>query len=337
MSPINVSASGSSIDVTAGESTVEIEVSAASQVGVDVVGGQGPAGPQGPAGAAGEPGEAGAPGEQGPPGAAGEPGQPGEPGPQGDPGEPGEPGVVTANAPITYDAENQAVGWGSFSNGTSLAIGTFDLGIGGYSGISLNCAIGYELNWQAGHLKSTADGGATAANILCDSPLEFPGEGTDNVQIDAAGLTFADGTQQTTAWLGSLSYDDLDNLPTLGTAAAAASTDFAAASHNHAASAIASGTLDAARLPLATTSVAGAVIVGSGLNVSSGTLSVASTTRLSDTVSNVSYIGLAPAGSATSANVWRIKRTTIATGGTVSSSVTATNVAWTNRLTASYS
>lgn len=321
-----------------------------------------------------------------------------------------------------------------FSNGTSLAVGTFD-SHGGAKGISLVCAVGYELNWQAGYLRCVNSDGSTQ-NILVESPLEFPGEGAANVQIDATGMTFADGTQQTTAWLGSLSYDDLDDLPTLfdgayaslsgvpstfdpsahktqhatggsdaltasdigaaeqththaapevvfsvadrllgratagtknltgeeivctaaarallddvdaaaqrttlglGSAATSAAGDFAAASHNHAASAITSGTLDAARLPLATTSVAGAVIVGSGLNVSSGTLSVASTTRLSDTVSNVSYIGLAPAGSATSASVWRIKRTTIATDGTVSSSVTATSVAWTNRLTASYS
>jgi hypothetical protein len=41
-----------------------------------------------------------------------------------------------------------------------------------------------------------------------------------------------------------------------------------------AASAVTSGTLDAARLPLATTGAAGAVIVGTGLGVSSGTVSV---------------------------------------------------------------
>ncbi|NDG32833.1 hypothetical protein EB118_22530, partial [bacterium] len=40
------------------------------------------------------------------------------------------------------------------------------------------------------------------------------------------------------------------------------------------ASVITSGTLDAARLPLATTLAAGAVIVGTGLGVSSGTVSV---------------------------------------------------------------
>lgn len=49
---------------------------------------------------------------------------------------------------------------------------------------------------------------------------------------------------------------------------------YALSSHTHAASAITSGTLDAARLPLATTIAAGAVIVGTGLGVSSGTVSV---------------------------------------------------------------
>jgi hypothetical protein len=49
---------------------------------------------------------------------------------------------------------------------------------------------------------------------------------------------------------------------------------YALASHSHAASDITSGTLDAARLPLATTGAAGAVIVGTGLGVSSGTVSV---------------------------------------------------------------
>lgn len=50
---------------------------------------------------------------------------------------------------------------------------------------------------------------------------------------------------------------------------------FAAKSHTHAASAIASGTIDPARLPLATTSSPGAVSVGDGLTVSGdGALSV---------------------------------------------------------------
>jgi hypothetical protein len=44
-------------------------------------------------------------------------------------------------------------------------------------------------------------------------------------------------------------YTQLDNLPTLGSAAAQDSSAFAAASHNHNASAINAGTMDAARLP----------------------------------------------------------------------------------------
>lgn len=57
-------------------------------------------------------------------------------------------------------------------------------------------------------------------------------------------------------------------------ARAALSSLFAAKSHTHAASAIASGTIAPARLPLATASDAGAVTVGDGLMVSSGKVSV---------------------------------------------------------------
>jgi len=56
----------------------------------------------------------------------------------------------------------------------------------------------------------------------------------------------------------------------------------------------------------------------------------------SDTVSNVSYIGRAVSGTATSAEAWRIRRITVAAAGTATVA-TATNVAWNNRLTASYS
>jgi hypothetical protein len=48
----------------------------------------------------------------------------------------------------------------------------------------------------------------------------------------------------------------------------------AAASHPHSGADITSGTIGAARLPAATTSTAGAVVVGTGLSVSSGTVSV---------------------------------------------------------------
>ena len=69
-------------------------------------------------------------------------------------------------------------------------------------------------------------------------------------------LNVADGAEVNVNadWNASSGDAQILNKPTLGTAAAAATTDFAAASHTHAASAITSGTLDVARLPTGTTS-----------------------------------------------------------------------------------
>lgn len=57
----------------------------------------------------------------------------------------------------------------------------------------------------------------------------------------------------------------------------------------------------------------------------------------SDTVGSTSYIGRAAADAATSASVWRIRRTILTAAGVISSTATATNVAWDNRITATYS
>lgn len=97
-----------------------------------------------------------------------------------------------------------------FPNGTTVAVGTFDNGLGGNDGISLNCWVGYELNWQAGHLKSTADNGVTAETIHFDSPIDFPGSGVSDLTINASGITFPDGSIQrsihpTVVQLGSVS------------------------------------------------------------------------------------------------------------------------------------
>ena len=90
-----------------------------------------------------------------------------------------------------------------FPNTSTVAQGTFNNGTGGNYGISLNCTVGYELNWQGGHLKSTPDGGVSTANIWCDSPIEFPGTGTDNMEINASGITFPDGSTQNKAGIVS--------------------------------------------------------------------------------------------------------------------------------------
>jgi hypothetical protein len=86
-----------------------------------------------------------------------------------------------------------------FQNTASLSAGSFDSGIGGSGGISLNCVANIELNWQAGHLKSTADGGLTSSPIYLDSSLELPGVGEDYMEVSSVGLTFPDGTTQNTA------------------------------------------------------------------------------------------------------------------------------------------
>ena len=66
--------------------------------------------------------------------------------------------------------------------------GTFDNSTGGYNGISLTCAVGYELNWQGGRLVNWYSG--AAQQLLLDSSLKI---------TDAGGLTFSDATVQTTA------------------------------------------------------------------------------------------------------------------------------------------
>lgn len=66
--------------------------------------------------------------------------------------------------------------------------GTFDNSTGGYNGISLTCAVGYELNWQGGHLANWYSG--AIQQIIVDSPLTI---------TDAGGITFSDASVQTSA------------------------------------------------------------------------------------------------------------------------------------------
>ena len=59
--------------------------------------------------------------------------------------------------------------------------------------------------------------------------------------------------------------------------------------------------------------------------------------RRSDVVGYTSYTGKAVFGSVTSASAWTIRKTVYTSAGTVSSTTTATNVKWDDRLTATYS
>jgi hypothetical protein len=67
------------------------------------------------------------------------------------------------------------------------------------------------------------------------------------------------------------------------------------------------------------------------------TVSTTKNIILSDVVSDTNYIGIAPANTLVSASSWKIKRTIYSTSGTISSTGVANNVAWNDRLTASYS
>jgi len=101
-------------------------------------------------------------------------------------------------------------------NATHVRVGSFDNSTGGQGGISLVCAVGNELNWQGGRLRNVQVGGdGSPQPITSDSSIIFPGDGVSDMEIGAAGLTFSDGSAQTVAWTGSMSYNDLDDLPTL--------------------------------------------------------------------------------------------------------------------------
>lgn len=82
-------------------------------------------------------------------------------------------------------------------NNASLSQGSFDSGMGGNGGISLNCVVGYELNWQASHLKNIVmgDNTVTPQIIHIDSPityspatLELPYDSTINTDASNAEM-----------------------------------------------------------------------------------------------------------------------------------------------------
>ena len=67
----------------------------------------------------------------------------------------------------------------------------------------------------------------------------------------------------------------------------------------------------------------------------SGVIQLQSEVR-SDFVTPYTYTGIAPAGTATSASAWKIRRSQYDSAGTPTATLTATNVKWDDRLTASY-
>ena len=66
----------------------------------------------------------------------------------------------TAGLPLTGGIMSGAIRFDSVGT-QNISKGSFDSGRGGYNGISLVCAVDYELNWQAGYLKALNSGGFT--------------------------------------------------------------------------------------------------------------------------------------------------------------------------------
>jgi len=123
-------------------------------------------------------------GDQGIQGIQGVQGDQGIQGIQGDQGIQGEAGEDIDSAdklPLAGGTMTGAILFGT--GGQNIGVGSFDNSTGGSSGISLVCAVGYELNWQGGHISNTYS--STNYAILCDSSLTL-----------AAGkrLTFGDAT-----------------------------------------------------------------------------------------------------------------------------------------------
>ena len=93
----------------------------------------------------------------------------------------------TMTGAITFDAVGlQNINKGTFDNGSA----------GAYNGISLICAVGYELNWQGGRLTNWYSGSATA--IICDSGIDIQSAAGLTLG-NSAGITFTDSSVQTTA------------------------------------------------------------------------------------------------------------------------------------------
>jgi len=90
------------------------------------------------------------------------------------------------------------------TSGQAIGKGWFDTQRGGNYGISLYCSIGYQLNWQAGWLTTTEQDLSTPRPLYLDSVAGttlrvWDASENEGLEISHTGITFADGTTQTTA------------------------------------------------------------------------------------------------------------------------------------------
>jgi hypothetical protein len=93
--------------------------------------------------------------------------------------------------------------YGDYSYGSSIQTGSFNNDTGGDGGIGIVCGVGYEFNWQGGHMASTYDAGETFSAFIVDSDfsmnetdiwidsehaIHYNGYGDDNWQTGIIGF-----------------------------------------------------------------------------------------------------------------------------------------------------
>jgi hypothetical protein len=86
-----------------------------------------------------------------------------------------DPAVLNGYLPLTGGTMSGSILFDAVG-GQNIAKGSFDSGRGGYNGISLNCAVGVELNWQAGFLKAVNNGGSTVPINVDESNVVLSSE-----------------------------------------------------------------------------------------------------------------------------------------------------------------
>lgn len=116
-------------------------------------------------------------------------------------------GIAAASGvflPLSGGNMSGAIAFGPYSYSQRIDGGIYDASRGGLSGISLICSVDYDFNWQAGWITALEQDRLTPRPLYIDSGAGttakvWDGSSNTGVIISHTGITFADGTTQTTA------------------------------------------------------------------------------------------------------------------------------------------